>query len=94
MIYKYNLGKPEDCPQSARIIATKEERVKKFLTVQMQGPEVMLWAEVEKDGSDDDYFTIVPVWTGFEEPIDKKMEYIGTIQDPYSGLVYHYYGKK
>lgn len=94
MIYKYNLGAPGDCPQSARIVATNNESVERFLTVQMLHDEVILWAEVDKDKSGDDYFTIIPVWTNFEEPIDPRAEYIGTILDPHSGIDYHYYGIK
>lgn len=94
MIYKYNLGRPCDCPQSARVVATSGEYVKKFLTVQLQDNNAVLWAEVDKDSSGDDYFTVIPVWTGFEEPLDKNAEYIGTIQEPQTGLVYHYYGIK
>ncbi len=91
MIYKYNLGRPYDSHQSKFTVTAPFVKVKKILDIQLQGDYAMLWAEVEPSTTDD-YLEIFPVWTGYSEPVD--MEYIATIQEPKTGLVYHYYVKK
>ena len=91
MIYKYNLGKPSEHNDYATAIITHGEVIKKFLTVQLQGENAVIWAEVDKANVDDSYLLVRAVWTGYEEPSD--MIYIGTIQEPQYGLVYHYYAQ-
>lgn len=88
MIYKYNLGAPYQRGQGYFQLPIPQARVKKVLDIQMQGPVAVLWAEVEKDNFDN-YLDIVVVWTGFEEP--ETIPYFKTIQEPSTGLVYHYY---
>lgn len=92
MIFKYNLGKPNDHGQYPTAIITNNFIVKKYLDIQLQDGQAVLWAETEKVDSENNYFLIQATWTGYEEPQD--MEYIGTIQEPCYGLVYHYYGQK
>mgnify|MGYP003312073433 CR=1 FL=1 len=40
---------------------------------------------------EDKYITVRAIWTGYEEPAN--MNYIGTVQEPQYGLVYHYYAQ-
>ena len=88
MIYKYNLGIPDQKGQGYFRLSIPRAKVKKVLDIQMQGSDAVLWAEVEID-SFDNYLDIVVVWTGFEEP--DTIPYFKTIQEPSTGLVYHYY---
>ena len=88
MIYKYNLGVPYKKGQGHFRLSIPRARVKKVLDIQMQGADAVLWAEVEIDNFDS-YLDIVVVWTGFEEP--ETISYFKTIQEPSTGLVYHYY---
>ena len=88
MIYKYNLGRPCDHPQALQTIEAPSVKVKKILDIQLQDNCAVLWAEVEPQQFDD-YIRVMPVWTGYSEP--KGMEYISTIQETQTGLVYHYY---
>lgn len=88
MIYKYNLGIPCQTEQGYFQLLIPRAKVKKVLDIQMQGIQAVLWAEVEEDDFDN-YLDIVVVWTGFEEP--ETIPYFKTIQEPSTGLVYHYY---
>ena len=88
MIYKYNLGIPYQKGQGYFKLPIPQAQVKKVLDIQMQGSNAVLWAEVEQDYSDS-YLDIAVVWTGYEEPED--IPYFKTIQEPLTGLVYHYY---
>lgn len=89
MIYKYTIGAPYYTTQEKMIIPTPGVSVQKILDVQLQGNIAVVWATV-KPSTEDQYFTIQSVWTGYEEPAN--MLYISTIQEPSTGLVYHYYG--
>ena len=91
MIYKYDLGNPNDHGQYATAIITHNAIIKRYLDIQLQEGHAVLWAEVEKVKDEDNYFLVQATWTGYEEP--EGMEYIGTIQEPELGLVYHYYGQ-
>ena len=92
MIYKYNLGKPNCHNDYPTLIMTHGEMIKRFLTVQLQGENAVVWAEVDKtNNKENKYITIRAIWTGYEEPAN--MDYIGTIQEPQYGLVYHYYAQ-
>ena len=91
MIYKYNLGKPNCHNDYPTLIITHGEVIKKFLTVQLQGENAVIWAEVDKANIEDKYIIVRAIWTGYEEPAN--MDYIGTIQEPQYGLVYHYYAQ-
>ena len=88
MIYKYDLGIPYQKGQGHFRLPIPLARVKKVLDIQMQGSNAVLWAEVEKDNFDN-YLDVVVVWTGYEEP--ETIPYFKTIQEPSTGLVYHYY---
>ena len=88
MIYKYDLGIPYQKGQGYFKLPIPQAQVKKVLDIQMQGSNAVLWAEVEQDYSDS-YLDIVIVWTGYEEP--EGIPYFKTIQEPSTGLVYHYY---
>lgn len=91
MIYKYKVSHSPIIVPVPTSIVTSGETIKKFLDIQIQDGDVVVWAEVERDDSEPKHYEIIPVWTGFEEPRDKGFEYLGTIQAP-TGLVYHYYG--
>lgn len=88
MIYKYNLGVPYQMPMEKTTIIAPRVTINCILDIQMQGDQAVLWAEVSPSELDDQ-FTIKPVWTGYEQPLD--MTYISTVQEPTTGLVYHYY---
>ena len=88
MIYKYDLGIPYQKGQGYFKLPIPQAQVKKVLDIQMQGSNAVLWAEVEQDYNDS-YLDIAVVWTGFEKP--KDFIYVATIQEPNTGLVYHYY---
>ena len=88
MIYKYDLGIPYQIGQGYFQLPIPRAKVKKVLDIQMQGSNAVLWAEIEQDYSDS-YLDIAVVWTGYEEPED--IPYFKTIQEPSTGLVYHYY---
>ena len=88
MIYKYNLGVPCLYGQGRFSLFIRGAEIKKVLDIQLQDTAAVLWAEVELV----DYNTELQyeiVWTGFEEP--KDFTYVSTIQEPDTGLVYHYY---
>ena len=87
MIYKYDLGVPYQKGQGYFQLSIPRAQVKKILDIQMQGSNAVLWAEIEQDYSDS-YLDTVIVWTGYEEP--KGIPYFKTIQEPSTGLVYHY----
>ena len=88
MIYKYNLGTPYQRGQGYFQLPISRAQVKRVLDIQMQGSTAVLWAEVEPDYTDS-YLDIMVVWTGYEEP--ESIPYFKTIQEPSTGLVYHYY---
>ena len=88
MIYKYSLGAPYQTGQGYFKLPILQATVKKVLDIQMQGPVAVLWAEVEADEIDT-YLEIAVAWTGYEEP--EGIPYFKTIQEPSTGLVYHYY---
>lgn len=88
MIYKYNLGIPYQKGQGYFKLPIPQAQVKKVLDIQMQGSNAVLWAEVEQDYSDS-YLDIAVVWTGYQEP--ETLSYFKTLQEPATGLVYHYY---
>ena len=91
MIYKYDLGKPNDHSDYVTAIITHGEVIKRFLTVQLQNGNAVIWAEVDKANVEDNYVLVKAIWTGYEEPAN--MIYIGTVQEPEYGLVYHYYAQ-
>jgi hypothetical protein len=79
LIYKYTpdrLGKIS-IPMKAKI-----------LTAQMQGTDIVIWAEVDTDNFNEDRrFTIVGTgWDLGEEPSERT--YVATVQEP-SGYVWH-----
>lgn len=88
MIYKYDLGVPCQIGQGNYMVPIQNATVKKVLDIQMQGERAVLWAEVEP-AEFSDYLDIAIVWTGFQEP--ETIPYFKTIQEPSTGLVYHYY---
>ena len=88
MIYKYNLGVPYLYGQGKFNMLIRGAEIKKVLDIQLQGASAVLWAEVELVDYDTELQYEI-VWTGFEEP--KDFIYIATIQEPDTGLVYHYY---
>lgn len=88
MIYKYSLGVPCERGQGYFQLPIRQAKVKKVLDIQIQDSYAVLWAEVEPD-SLNSYLDIVVVWTGSEEP--ETIPYFKTIQEPFTGLVYHYY---
>ena len=88
MIYKYILGKPSEIAPGCNMLRINKAEVKKVLDIQLQGEVAVMWAEVElKDY--DTAFLIEVAWTGYQEPIESQ--HIATIQEPSTGLVYHYY---
>lgn len=91
MIYKYDLGYPNEHGQYATAIITHNAIIKKYLDIQLQEGRAVVWAEVEKVENEDNYYLVQATWTGYEEPAN--MIYIGTIQEPKYGLVYHYYAQ-
>lgn len=88
MIYKYSLGIPYQIGQGYFQLPIPRAKVKKVLDIQMQESIAVLWAEVEKDDFDN-YLDIAVVWTGYQEP--ETLSYFKTLQEPTTGLVYHYY---
>lgn len=88
MIYKYSLGVPYERGQGYFQLFIPRAKVKKVLDIQIQGRQAVLWAEVEEDDFDN-YLDIAVVWTGYQEP--EMLSYFKTIQEPVTGLVYHYY---
>lgn len=70
------------------MLRVNKAEIKKVLDIQLQDEVAVMWAEVELKNYDT-AFLIEIAWTGFEEPIDSQ--YIATIQEPSTGLVYHYY---
>ena len=88
MIYKYDLGIPYQKGQRYFKLPIPRAQVKKVLDIQMQESIAVLWAEVEKDDFDN-YLDVAVVWTGYQEP--EKLSYFKTLQEPATGLVYHYY---
>jgi hypothetical protein len=91
MIYKYDLGKPNNHGDYPTAIITHGEIIKKFLDIQLQDGNAVIWAEVEKANVGNNYIIVKAIWTGFEEPAN--MIYIGTLQEPQYGTVYHYYAE-
>lgn len=93
-IYKYSLGIPAMTPEHT-IIYTEDARIIKPLTVQMQGDYAVLWAEVELERNVTHRYSIWNIWTGIILPEDMENSiYLNTIQEPNTGLVYHYYIKE
>ena len=88
MIYKYSLGVPYKKGQGYFQLSIPHAKVKKVLDIQIQDNSAVLWAEVEEDDFDN-WLDIAVVWTGFQEP--EMLYYFKTIQEPATGLVYHYY---
>lgn len=88
MIYKYSLGVPCLMGQRCFQLPIPQAKVKKVLDIQLQDSNAVLWAEVEEDDFDN-YLDIAVVWTGYQEP--EMIPYFKTIQEPSTGLVYHYY---
>ena len=88
MIYKYVLGIPYQTRLGRNTLLVKNAEIKKVLDIQLQGEVAVMWAEVELQDYNTQYVFDV-VWTGYPAP--KDMEYVSTIQEPDTGLVYHYY---
>lgn len=88
MIYKYILGKPSETASGCNMLRITKAEVKKVLDIQLQGEVAVMWAEVELKNYDT-AFLIDVAWTGYQEPEDAQ--HIATIQEPSTGLVYHYY---
>lgn len=88
MIYKYVLGKPCETTLGRNILKFNKAEIKKVLDIQLQDEVAVMWAEVELRNYDT-AFLIDVVQTGYQEPEDAQ--YIATIQEPSTGLVYHYY---
>ena len=91
MIYKYSLGKPCESPLGEFSIIIPQAKINKVLDIQLQNGIAVMWAEVESSPHDTIY-SVVVVWTGYSEPNDSNYKYLKTIQEPSTGLVYHYYG--
>ena len=80
-IYKYNIMQP--------VIG----HIEKFLHVDYQGDEVMVWAIVN-DELPKREFTIICSGTGWPiADFQNALSYIGTVQS-YEGYVWHYFWKK
>lgn len=88
-IFKYDLGVPCTAP-CKQVIYTDDYAITKILDIQMQGTHAVMWAEVmpHEGGAN---ITIETIWTGECAPTESDMVYISTIQEPETGLVYHYY---
>ena len=82
-IYKFRLLKDS---------FTTDCRILKFLTVQEQYGEPVVWAEVDLEDKVNTTYQIRGVGTGWEYTEDLG-EYIGTWQDEYK-LVYHFFVKE
>lgn len=91
MIYKYDLGIPCEQPLGEFSLRIPKMMIKNVLDIQLQGKNAVMWAEVEPT-KHDTLYSVVVVWTGYSEPNDPNYKYLKTIQEPSTGLVYHYYG--
>ena len=79
---------PYKTPMDKITIPAPRVTINRILDIQMQGLYAVLWAEVSPSEFDDQ-IVVKSVWTGYQEPLD--MVYISTVQEPETGLVYHYY---
>ena len=82
-IYKFRLNKDS---------FTTDCRILKFLTVQEQYGEPVVWAEVDLEDKVNITYQVLGIGTGWVYTEDLG-EYIGTWQDEYK-LVYHYFVKE
>ena len=85
-IYKYNLGLPERISKEITIEGT----FLRVLSIQQQGYEIMMWAEIDTDSTIAQTIHIKSVWTGDNAP-ESEYEYVDTLQAQFDGLVYHFY---
>ena len=81
-IYKFRLNQDS---------FTTNRRVLKFLTVQEQYGEPVVWAEVDLEDKVNITYRVLGIGTGWVYTEDLG-EYVGTWQDEYN-LVYHYFVK-
>ena len=81
-IYKYDLP---ITGSTTHILAP----IEKILTVQMQNSIPVMWAMVDLDKEDTDWY-IAAVGTGWDISGEPLEEYIGTVQDD-MGYVWHYF---
>ena len=82
-IYKFRLNQDS---------FTTNRRVLKFLTVQEQYGEPVVWAEVDLEDKVNITYRVLGIGTGWVYTEDLG-EYVGTWQNEY-GLVYHYFVKE
>lgn len=86
-IYKYNLEATDEqtllMPLGARI-----------LCVQMQGPALCLWAEVDDAQTVEERRAFRVIGTGHPIPDAASLTYIGTVQMRGGQLIFHVYEKR
>ena len=65
-----------------------EDKIKRFLDVQIQNGQIVVWAELN-DECEVKKYKVIGLGTGWDLKTDAKLNYIATIQE--NEYVWHYY---